>query len=259
MLAVTRRLPRRSLLISFSLAGLMLLTPLSAAADGAGLDAASQADSLWNQPQGTRPDSALYVIQAWWDGLTRATASDRKQRGLQELSQANSDLLNAYSLLQEQRTNPGPHPVAVVDPILSGAYGLLTGVHVKAPIGSLLGWVNDSLVHLEGRGTTDTIVHSLLTDYQVQRAAASRDLAPAAGDTVWTANSSRETAMLQKIGALATPSVGIPSLLAATTPAVTATPSGGGSQGGNANGKGNAHGQSDDPHGKAVGHQPVKH
>jgi len=223
MLVVSRLLPRRSVLIAFSLGGLMLLTPLAAAADATGIDPASQADSLWNQPQGTSPDSAFYIIQVWWDGLTRAAARDPKQRGLQELSQANSDLLNAYSLLQEQRTNPGPHPVAVVDPVLSGAYAFVTGVHVKAPIGSVLGWFNDSLVHLEGRGTTENIVRSLLSDYQVQRAAASHDLALPAGDPVWTANSTRETAMLRKIGALATPTLVMAELLATTAPASTSS------------------------------------
>jgi|GEM_PF-3226650 len=258
MLVVTRLLPRRSLLIAFSLAGLMLLMPLAAAADSAGTDPASQADSLWNQPQGTSPASAMYVIQAWWDGLTRAAARNPEQRGLQELSQANSDLLNAYTLLQEQRTDPGPHPVAVVDPLLSGAYGFVSGVHVKAPIGSLLGWVNDSLVHLEGRGTTDTIVRSLLSDYRVQRAAASRDLAPPAGNPLWTANSTRETAMLQKIGALGNASLGVPELLAETAPASTSSAVASGSNG-KATGKASAAGQSGDSHGKAAGHQPEKH
>jgi hypothetical protein len=259
VLVVTRLLPRRSLLIAFSLAGLMLLMPLAAVADGAGLDPAAQADSLWNQPQGTRPDSAMYVIQVWWDGLTRAAARDPQQRGLQELSQANSDLLNAYSLLEEQRADPGPHPVAFIDPLLSGAYGFVTGVHVKAPIGSLLGWVNDSLLHLEGRGTTETIVRSLLSDYQVQRAAASRDLAPRGGDPVWSANSTRETAMLQKIDALATPSLGVPELLAATAPVGTSSPTGPGSDGGKAIGKASAPGQAGNQHGKSAGHQPETH
>jgi len=85
----------------------------------------------------------------------RAGQHDRTQRGLQELAQANTDLLNAYALLQEERNDPGPHPVAGVDPLLSGAYGFITGVHVKAPVGSVLSWMNQSVVQLEGRSTTD--------------------------------------------------------------------------------------------------------
>lgn len=217
MVIVSKRPAHRSVLTAVCGASLVFsLMPLTAAAAGDGTSLTAQADELWNQPQGVRPDSAFYPIQAWWDGLTRATARDRKQRGLQELSQANGDLLNAYSMLQEQRSDPGPHPVAVIDPLLSGAYGLVTGVHVKAPIGSLFGWVNDSLVHLEGRGSADAIIKSLLLDYQAQRAAAGRDLAPAPGDAVWTANASRETAMLARIGVLARPSFNVPSLVAIT-------------------------------------------
>ncbi|HEY0493476.1 MAG TPA: hypothetical protein VGD57_08420 [Candidatus Dormibacteraeota bacterium] len=225
MVFVTRRQPRRSLLGAILGAGLLLsLLPLSASAGSAAGSLPAQADSLWNQPQGTRPDSAFYVIQVWWDGLTRATARDRYQKGLQELSQANADLLNAYSLLQEQRTDPGPHPVAVIDPLLSGAYGFITGVHVKAPIGSMFGWINDGLVHLQGRGSTDTIVRSLLHDYQSQRAAAVRDLSPDERDPVWTANAAREIAMLTRIGALGGSSLGVSSLIAATSPANRPSP-----------------------------------
>lgn len=258
MLVVTRRLPKRSVLVSLSLAALMLLTQLTASAGSAGFDPGSQADALWNQPQGTRPDSAFYVIQAWWDGLTRATSRDPKQRGLKELSQANNDLLNAYTLLEEQRTDPGPHPVAVIDPLLSGAYGIVTGVHVKAPVGSLLGWINDSVVQLEGRGNRDSIVRNLLSDYQMQRAAARRDLAPSTADPLWSANASRETAMLQKIASLENTSPGVPGLLATAT-STTSTASATGPGKGNSNVKSNGHGQSGDPHGQPAGRQPVKH
>jgi hypothetical protein len=258
MLPVTRLLPRRPVLLSLGLALSLLLAPLTASADSSGLDPTSQADSLWNQPQGTRPDSAFYVIQAWWDSLTRATSRDPKQRGLQELSQANNDLLNAYTLLEEQRTDPGPHPVAVIDPLLSGAYGIVTGVHVKAPVGSLFGWINNSLVHLEGRGNTETIIRTLLNDYQVQRTAASRDLDPSAADPLWSANSTRETAMLQKIGSLENPSQGLPVLVAAA-PGTTSTAPASAPGKGKSNGKSNGHGQSGDPHGQPAGHQPEKH
>ena len=258
MLAVTRNLPRRSGLIALTIAGVLLVTPLTAAADAGGLTTSAQADSLWNQPQGTRPDSAFYVIQLWWDGLTRATSRDRRERGLQELSQANADLLNAYTLLQEQRTDPGPHAVAVVDPLLGGAYGLVTGVHIKAPLGSLLGWLNDSLVRLEGRGSSDNIIRNLLSDYQRQRAAANRDLAPGAEDSLWTANSTRETAVLQKIDGLANSSLGVGQLLAAATPASTPAAGGATAEKGKTGGKSGTHGQSGESHGKAGEHQPAK-
>ena len=45
-------------------------------------------NSLWNQPEGVSVDSAFYVVQTWWDGLTRATQSDPARRGLDELAQA---------------------------------------------------------------------------------------------------------------------------------------------------------------------------
>jgi hypothetical protein len=254
MVAVTHLLPSRSWLLPFLCASLMVsVTPVAAAADAAGTSAA--VDTLWNQPQGTRPDSALYIVQLWWDGLTRPRAQDQTQRGLQELSQANSDLLNAYSLLQEMRDDPGPHPVAVVDPVLSGAYGFITGVHVKAPIGSVLSWLNQSLVHLEGRGNTDAIVRALLYDYQAQRAAAGDHLAAATTDPVWAANSARQTAMLARIQQLAAPSLGVALLLAEASSTE-------GKSLKDANGKGNgkdqAHGQAGDPHDKASGHKSAK-
>ncbi|MEO9005774.1 MAG: hypothetical protein ABI401_01445 [Candidatus Dormibacter sp.] len=261
MVAISRRLPRPSWLALVGGAAVILsLSPVTAAADSPAAATSPDVDALWNQPQGTRPDSAFYVIQLWWDGLMRARQHDRTQRGLQELAQANTDLLNAYALLQEQRDDPGPHPVPGVDPLLSGAYGFITGVHVKAPIGSLLSWANQSVVQVEGRGDTDGIVAGLLRDYRAQRSAASRDLgsataAPTGG--VWAANSARESAMLKKITVVASPSLEVASLLADSQA--------GGNQG-NANGngaasatgKGTAHGQSGDPHGKSLVKKPAK-
>ena len=202
MVAVTRILPRRAGLALVGAAALMMAAMPGVAADSTPSTSA-QVDSLWNQPQGARVDSAVYIVQSWWDGLTRGTQRDPRQRGLQELAQANEDLLNAYTLLQEQRDDPGPHPVAVIDPMLSGAYGFISGVHVKAPIGSVLGWINQGLVHLEGRGSTDDILKSLLRDYQKQQVAAGRDLAPGPDSAVLTANGSRQSAMLLKIADVA--------------------------------------------------------
>jgi len=266
MVAVTRLLPRPSWLALVAGATVILsLTPVTAAADSSGAGASGDVDALWNQPQGTRPDSAFYVIQLWWDGLMRAGQHDRTQRGLQELAQANTDLLNAYALLQEERNDPGPHPVAGVDPLLSGAYGFITGVHVKAPVGSVLSWMNQSVVQLEGRGTTDGIVAGLLRDYRAQRSAAGRDLGSAAADLtagVWAANATRQSAMLVKIAGVASPSLGVGSLLADLQ-----VGGNGGNLGnancdangnGNANGKGSAHGQSGDPHGKSPVKKPGK-
>src|SRR5437764_15217030 len=61
---------------------------------------AADVDALWNQPQGVGGDSAFYVVQAWWDGVTRAT-SDPSQRGLAELAQASADLLDSYGDVQQ--------------------------------------------------------------------------------------------------------------------------------------------------------------
>jgi hypothetical protein len=250
MVAVTRVLPRRAGLALVGAAALMVaITPSAAAADSTS-STGSQVDALWNQPQGARVDSAVYAVQSWWDGLTRGTERDPRQRGLQELSQANEDLLNAYTLLQEQRDDPGPHPVAVIDPMLSGVYGFISGVHVKAPIGSVLGWMNQAVVHLEGRGSTDDIIKSLVRDYQKQQAAASRDLRSGPDGAVLTANGPRQSAMLLKIADVASSNPAAGALLAdVTSPAQpapkAATPDA-------------THGKSADPHGKPAAHSKAK-
>ncbi|MDQ6885257.1 MAG: hypothetical protein M3077_13655 [Candidatus Dormibacteraeota bacterium] len=179
----------------------LLLTSQTVIADSSSVAATASVDALWNQPQGTRVDSAFYVIQSWWDGLSRTGERNPHKRGLQELAQANEDLLNAYTLLQEQRDNPGPHPVAVIDPFLSSTYAFVTGVHVKAPIGSVFGWLNNAALHVEGRGSIDTIIKNLLRDYQTQDALARRDLASddAAENAIVSANRLRQTAMIGRI------------------------------------------------------------
>jgi hypothetical protein len=180
------------------------LAPLTAQAAGA-----ADVDALWNQPQGVGVDSAFYVVQAWWDGLTRGT-SDPTQRGLAELAQANADLLNAYTLLQQKRSGEGPQPVAVIDPFLSGIYNFITGANTKAPVGSLMNWANQSLLSLEGRGSTTDIVQSLLKDYRSQVAAAERDLAGRSDlIALWAANADRDTAFLAKIKGVAIASDGV--------------------------------------------------
>jgi hypothetical protein len=189
-------------LVAASVVAALWLVPLTAQAAST-----ADVDTLWNQPQGVSVDSAFYVVQAWWDGLARAT-SDPTQRGLAELAQANADLLNAYTLLQQKRS--GPQPVAVVDPFLSGIYNFITGSNTKAPLGSLLSWANQSLLSLEGRGSTTDIVQSLLADYRSQQAAAERDLA-GRSDLValWAANADRDSAFLGKIKGVAIVSDGL--------------------------------------------------
>jgi len=187
------------------------LLPLTANAAGA-----VDVDALWNQPQGVSVDSAFYPIQAWLDGLSRTTQSDPTERGMAELAQANADLLNAYTLLQKERSGAGPQPVAIIDPLLAGIYNLITGSNAKAPVGSLFSWANQSLLKLEGRGSTNDIVQALLKDYRTQQAAAERDLHLAArSDAValWAANADRESAFLLKIKGMAIASDGLDALL----------------------------------------------
>jgi hypothetical protein len=201
---------QRRLVAACVVAALSLL-PLMANAAGA-----VDVDALWNQPQGVSVDSAFYSVQAWWDGLTRATQNDPTQRGMAELAQANADLLNAYTLLQNERSGAGPQPVAIIDPLLSGIYNFITGSNAKAPVGSLLSWVNESLLKLEGRGSTSDIVQALLKDYRTQQTAAERDLHLAArSDAValWAANADRESAFLLKIKGVAIPADGLAALL----------------------------------------------
>jgi hypothetical protein len=210
MLPVSGVIQRR--LLAAGIAAALALAPLSVAAASS-----SEVDALWNQPDGVSVDSAYYVIQTWWDGLTRATQTDPTQRSLEALTQANTDLLNAYTLLQRQRTDPGPQPVAIIDPLLSSVYNAVTGSNVKAPIGSIFNWANQSLLKLEGRGSTNEIVRSLLQDYAAKQAAAMRDLPSGHADTdaLLAANAQRETAFLVTIRSVATPADGLAGLLAA--------------------------------------------
>jgi hypothetical protein len=195
-------------LIAAAVVAALGFAPLAAQAAGS-----ADVDALWNQPQGVGVDSAFYVVQSWWDGVTRGT-SDPAQRGLAELAQANTDLLNAYTVLQKKRSGAGPQPVAVIDPFLSGIYNFITGSHAKAPVGSVLSWANQSLLNLEGRGSTTEIVQSLLKDYGLQQAAAERDLAGRSDlGALWGDNASRDSAFLLKIKGLTIVSDGLaPSL-----------------------------------------------
>jgi hypothetical protein len=191
-------------LVAACVVAALSLVPLTAQAASA-----TDVDTLWNQPQGVGVDSAFYVVQEWWDGLTRMS-SDPTQRGLAELAQANADLLNTYTLLQLQRSGAGPQPVAVIDPFLSSIYNFITGSNAKAPVGSLLNWANQSLLSLEGRGSTSDVMKSLLKDYKSQQAAAERDLAGQSDlGALWAANADRDSAFLVKIKGLAIASDGL--------------------------------------------------
>jgi hypothetical protein len=221
MLPLGRVIQRR--LLAASIAGALALAPLTVAAAGS-----SDVDALWNQHDGVSVDSAYYVVQTWWDSLTRATQSDPTLRGLDELAQANTDLLNAYSLLQRQRTDPGPQPVAIIDPLLASVYNFVTGSNVKAPVGSVFNWANQGLLNLEGRGSANDIVRSLMQDYRAKQAAAMRDLPAGQADTdaLLAANAQRETTFLLKLRSVATPADGLAGLLDAadqSTIAVAAT------------------------------------
>jgi hypothetical protein len=208
MFLSSRVIQRR--LLAAGIVGALALAPLSAAAAGG-----AQGDALWNQHDGVSVDSAYYVVQTWWDGLTHATPSDPTQRGLDELAQANTDLLNAYTLLQRQRTDPGPQPVAIIDPLLSSIYNAVTGSDVKAPVGSVFNWANQGLLKLEGRGTTNDIIRSLMQDYRAKQASAMNDLpaGQAATDALVAANAQRESAFLLTIKSVATPADGLAGLL----------------------------------------------
>ncbi len=179
----------------------VLTIPITAAAGSSAPDTTgSQVDALWNQPQGVSADSSLYVIQTWWDSLTRATQNDPTQRGLSELQQANSDLLNVYTLLVEERTDPGPHPVPVIDPLISSVYGAITGNHPKAVVGALFGWINSLLLKLEGRGSTEAIIRNLLRDYQARQDAAGKNLqGKPAAEAILKSNWDRQDSVLKKI------------------------------------------------------------
>src|SRR2546428_5913996 len=197
------RIGRRRL-VAAAIAWAVPLTPRT----GAASDNTADADALWNQTESVSADSAFYVVQSWWDGIARSTQSDPTQRGVDELAQANADLLSAHSLLLRQRTDPGPHPVAVIDPLLAGIYNLITGSNAKAPVGSVFNWINQSLLKLEGRGSTDEIVRVLLKDYQAKQAAGERDLHSTTSfdaDALLIANAQRDTAFMLKITAVSKP------------------------------------------------------
>src|SRR2546423_4155707 len=209
MLPISRVVQRR--LVAASVVGVLSLVPLSAEAAAAG-----DVDALWNQPQGVSADSAYYVVQAWWDGLAHAAKSDPTQRGMDELAQANADLLNAYTLLQRLRSGAGPQPVAIIDPLLTSAYNFVTGANAKAPVGSMFSWANESLLKLEGRGAPNDIVMTLLKDYRLKQAAAERDLHLTAGSdlaALWTANADRESAFLVKIKGVTSSGDGLSAVL----------------------------------------------
>jgi hypothetical protein len=255
MLPFRRVIQRR--LVAASIASALALAPLTVIASGS-----SEVDALWNQHDGVNVDSAYYVVQAWWDGLTRATQSDPTQRGLDELAQANTDLLNAYTLLQKQRNNPGPQPVAIIDPLLSSLYNFVTGSNVKAPVGSLFDWANQGLLSLEGRGSNNDIVRSLLQDYRAKQAAAMRHLPAGNAETdgILAANAQRESAFLVKLKTIATPADGLTALLDAadqSTIAVAAKHSTGGNDAADS-GKGNdkAKDKSHDSGAKSQGGNP---
>jgi hypothetical protein len=218
MLPISRVVQRR--LVAASVVAALSLVPLNAAAAGG-----ADVDALWNQPQGVSVDSAFYVLQQWWDGAVRATQSDQTQRGIDELAQANTDLLNAYTLLQQQRSGAGPQPVAVIDPLLSSVYNFVTGSNAKAPVGSLFNWANQSILKLEGRGSSNDIVQALLKDYRSKQAAADRDLHLTAGSdlaALWTANAGREIAFLAKIKDETSNSDGLVSVLQEADQSTTA-------------------------------------
>src|SRR5256714_7730375 len=238
------RIGRRRL-VAAAIASAMALIPLTAAASNN--TAAADADALWNQPESVSADSAFYVIQSWWDGIGRATQNDPTQRGLDELAQANADLLSAHSVLLRQRTDPGPHPVAVIDPLLAGIYNLITGSDAKAPVGSVFNWINQSLLNLEGRGSTDEIVRVLLKDYQAKQAAAERDLHSTASfdaDALLIANAQRETAFMLKIKAVSSPGDGLAGPWPAIDQSTTALAARHHGNNGVGNGNGNANANS---------------
>jgi len=246
------RIGRRRL-VAAAIASAMALTPLTAAAS----DDTADADALWNKTESVSADSAFYVVQSWWDGMARATQSDSTQRGLDELAQANADLLSAHSLLLRQRTDPGPHPVAIIDPLLTSIYNLITGSNAKAPVGSVFNWINQSLLKLEGRGSTEEIVRALLKDYQAKQDAAERDLRATTSfdaDALLTTNAQRETAFLLKIKAVCNPGNGLASLLQdidQSTTALAARHHGNGNA--NANANANANGKHSQPKPKTKG------
>jgi hypothetical protein len=172
-------------------------------------------DSLWSERQGLSMDSALYVFQAWLDGSSNQFSSDPTQRGFDELGRANADLLSAYTLLEHAHQG-GAQPVAIIDPLLAGAYDGVTGSDVKAPLGELFASINRGLLTLEGRGSTNDQVSGLLEESRAMQAAAIRDLRTAGTgyDTLIASNAQREADFLTQVQRVSTPEDGLASLLA---------------------------------------------
>ncbi|HEY9286429.1 MAG TPA: hypothetical protein VIT43_00235 [Candidatus Dormibacteraeota bacterium] len=175
-------------------------------------------DSLWNEPQGLSMDSALYVFQAWFGGYSDQMSSDPSQRGFEELSRANTDLLNAYTLLQHAHQG-GPQPVAIIDPLLAGAYDGVTGSDGKAPVAELFASINQGLLALEGRESTTEQVAALLEESRAMQAAGLRDLETGGSghDALIASNAQREADFLTQVQRVATPEDDLASLLAAAT------------------------------------------
>lgn len=169
-------------------------------------------DSLWNEPQGLPMDSALYVFQGWFDNTQ--ISSDPTQRGFDELSRANTDLLNAYTLLQHAH-QAGPQPVPVIDPLLANAYDAVTGSDQKAPLAELFTSINQGLLTLEGRGSIDDQVSSLLQQSRAMQAAGLRDLQSKGSsyDGLIASNAQREADFLTQVARVSTPEDGLGSLL----------------------------------------------
>jgi hypothetical protein len=196
-----RGLARAPMLLAAVVLGLILTALPAAAGEASGT---VSVDSLWNQPGGLSADSGWYFLQQWWDQAARTATRDQTQRGLAELAQANTDLLNAYSLLAEASTDPGPHPVPGIDPLLSGLYATVTGVHVKAPVGGFFAGLNQAMLDVEGRSSTADIIESLLQDFDRLQQAADRDLAQSQGfKSLWAANSLRQAGVIANLQALA--------------------------------------------------------
>ncbi len=196
-----RGLARAPMLLAAVVLGLILTALPAAAGEASGT---VSVDSLWNQPGGLSADSGWYFLQQWWDQAARTATRDQTQRGLAELAQANTDLLNAYSLLAEASTDPGPHPVPGIDPLLSGLYATVTGVHVKAPVGGFFAGLNQAMLDVEGRSSTADIIESLLQDFDRLQQAADRDLAQSQRfKSLWAANSLRQAGVIANLQALA--------------------------------------------------------
>lgn len=242
MLPLRRAMRRR--LVAGIAACVTAITPLTARASSA-----PDVNALWNEPDGVRVDSGLYVVQVWWNSLNQQIPDDASRRGLDELSQANQDLLNAHTLLQEQHDSPGPQPVALVDPLIATVYNALTGSNISAPLGSLFDTMNKSLLKFEGRGGTNDIVRGLLQDYRIKQAVALRDLSlkPSADtDALVSANAQRESSWLGKIKAVATPGEGLTDLITKADKSTTALagPGKSGADHGKAGASGNGNSQS---------------